>query len=152
MALKKGWEQRKIRENCLGWYFDRWYIKSPAGNFYHLFRQSNERSSLTNARIYLEQDMTESYDPSKKRQIEPIPMGEMIPNYGFKDWDWNRILQELYTIETNGTYSETLSHDIATHLGRNNTYPKTLSDEIKNYPECKELFSQDKKSITINTY
>lgn len=134
MALKKGWNQRKVRENWLGWYFDRWYIKSPAGNFYQLFRQSADRSSITSARIWLSQDMTSSYDPKKEDKIEPIPMGEMVPNYGFKDWDWNRILQELYTIEASGNYS------------------KTLSDSIENYPECKELFSQNRKSVTINTY
>ena len=134
MALKKGWNQRKVRENALGWYFDRWYIKSPAGNFYQLFRQSDERSSLTSARIWLSQDMTSSYDPKKEDKIEPIPMGEMVPNYGFKDWDLNRILKEIYRLEEDGNYS------------------KQLSADIENYPECKALYSQDKKSVTICTY
>lgn len=134
MALKKGWEQRRIHENCMGWHFDRWYIKSPAGNFYELFRNNAQGSHITYSTIYLVQDKTKSYDVNKEDKIPPIAMGEHIPNWGWERWKWNRILQEIYKIEESGTYS------------------KTLSDSIENYPECKMLFSSPAKSQRIMAY
>lgn len=135
MALKKGWEQRKIRENCMGWHFDRWYLKSPAGNFYELFRSEEFGSQyITSATIYLEQDTAHVLDHKVERQIEPMAMKQYINGYGWKRLTWNEVLKKIYEIEDSGTYS------------------KALSDAIENYPECKQLYALPETSFKINTY
>lgn len=133
--MKKGWQSKRIRENCMGWYFDRWYIKSPAGNFYELFRSEEFGSQyITSATIYLEQDATHVRDHKVKRQIEPIAMKKYIDGYGWERLTWNEVLQEIYKLEDSGTYS------------------KALSDAIENYPECKYLYSIPETSVKCNTY
>lgn len=149
MGLRKGWEQRKIHENLMsGWYFDRWYLKSPSGNFYRLGRSDTSRQGLTHRTISLIQDMQKLYEVyglSTKpvtNYIEPRKLGEYTTytarngkSYDvWERWDWNRVLQEIYKIEESGTYS------------------KQLSDDIENFPECKNLFASPKKSQRVMTY
>lgn len=133
--MKKGWTSKRIRENCMGWYFDRWYIKSPAGNFYELFRSEEFGSKyITNATIYLEQDTAHVLDHKVERQVKPIAMKKYIDGWGWERMTWNEVLQEIYAIEARGTY------------------PKALSDAIENYPECKQLYALPETSFKIDTF
>ncbi len=36
--MRKGWTQKKIKENAWGLKFERWYLIAPSGNKYYLYR------------------------------------------------------------------------------------------------------------------
>ena len=138
--MKKGWTSKHIKERFWGKQYDRWYIKSPSGNFYFLHR-CHEGKHPSCAILYLAQDMTDMYDAKKELKKKPIPMLVQTSD-GLDKLKLNSALQEIYKIEETGTYSKEL-RDVSTFYGIDvdERYPKELSDSIENHPECKKLYA-----------
>ena len=90
--MRKGWEQRKVHENAWGYHFTRWYIKSPSGNFYHIYRGYVWKT------VYMVMDVNDC----KKS----IPLGKT----------WREAMQKVYEMEDSGNYSKQLSNDIQNKL------------------------------------
>lgn len=105
--MRKGWEQRKVNENCMGCKFTRWYIKSPNGNFYHIYRGYVWKT------IYMAMDINDCE--------KSIPIGNT----------YNEAIKKVYEMESNGTYSKQLSKDV-----QNNKECKRLftsNNKVKSY-------------------
>lgn len=135
--MKKGWISKHVIERFWGKRYDRWYIKSPSGNFYHLHR-CHEGKHPSCATIYLAQAMVDNINGC----AHPIPMIEFKPNEPWERWNLNRIFKALYEIEETGSYPKELDGAIKYYkIKTDGTYPKALSDAIENYPECKALFA-----------
>lgn len=117
--MKKGWISKKIHENCMGMHFTRWYIKSPAGNFYQLYRSCYGDS------LFLTQDVNDCDKALRMNQIvDPSKLNE----YGI--CTFQGAISKIYEIEESGAYD------------------KKLSDDILNSEECQMLFSSPQRSIS----
>lgn len=96
MLLRKGWTSKCVRENCMGMHFTRWYIKSPNGNFYKLYRGAYGPS------LFLTQDINDCHKALRMNSLMEYP----------EICSFQRAIQEIYKIEESGTYSKSLSDDI----------------------------------------
>lgn len=86
--MKQGWISKKVYENACGLYSTRWYIKSPSGNFYKIYRGHYFDV------IYMTKDI--------KDNNKSICIGKT----------WSEAIQKIYEIEEKGTYSKQLSNEI----------------------------------------
>jgi hypothetical protein len=121
--MKKGWISKKVHENWMGLHFTRWYIKSPSGNFYELYRGAYGPS------LFLTRDVNDSH---KSLRMNSILSEDERKTMGI--CTFNRALQEIYKIEASGKY------------------PKSLSNDVENDKECKELYASSKSSHSYYSY
>ena len=104
-------------------HFTRWYIKSPSGNFYELYR------GAYGPQLFLTQDAN---DCDKALRMNLVANPAKFDIYG--NCTFNGALEKIYEIEASGTY------------------PKVLSDAIENSRECKAMYSCDKKSYAYQSW
>ena len=127
--MKKGWISKKVKESCYGWAFERRYIKSPAGNYYEIFRNSDEgMRCLSSQDFYLIQDMRKTY------KVHGLGVATYSGQKPKRVGTLKEAVQTIYELEASGTY------------------PKALSNDIENYRECKWLFSIDESEARVMSY
>ena len=85
--MKKGWISKKFQERCFESTSTKWYIKSPQGNYYLIFRGAFFKHIF----LYMGEE-SESILLSTK---------------------WKDAIKILYDIEDNGTYDKTLSLQVS---------------------------------------
>ena len=93
--MKKGWDIRSVNECCMGSHFFRWYIKSPSGNFYEMYR------GIEFPRLYLRQGVG---DYNKSLALKAAD-GSFIKKF-------TEGVKYIYELESSKTYDSTLSSDI----------------------------------------
>lgn len=93
--LKKNWSAKCIKENCMGAHFTRWYIKSPSGNYYNVYRGSHFD------RLYLTLDVN---DCRKSISIKD-------DHGNFVD-DFRKAMEYIYALEASNAYDRHISDAI----------------------------------------
>lgn len=101
--MKKNWQSKKVAENCWGLKFTRWYIISPSGNKYFLWR-SCYFPTLYVATTYnaLTADDKNKVNEDEIKHIYYQPDDPVEENIS----QFKRALNFIYNIEEKGGFTE----------------------------------------------
>lgn len=121
--MKKGWTQKKIRENAWGLIFERWYLIAPTGNKYHFYRGCYFDAIFvpTTYDALSVRDKSEwirKYDPNLTKLRRIMRSGKTRPHY-YTDLndkvhsyeqnihdEYQQALQFIYDVEAKGGFAE----------------------------------------------
>ena len=114
--MRKGWKQKKIRENAWGLYFTRWYFIAPSGNKYFFYRSCHFNDVLvpTTYGAYVDphgKDETQlkrfRESGNKTRHVTVKWFDGTVREYDdVIDDSYDQAIQFIYQVEENGGFEE----------------------------------------------
>lgn len=132
--MRKGWTQKKIKENAWGLKFVRWYLTAPSGNKYFFYKGAYF------PRIYVPTtyDALAAKDKSEWcRKNDPTHelLRAFFASEKFKHDEYQQVLKFIYDIESKGGFSD----------------QKRMNAWLDNCKEMQNLYQQEANSLSYNS-
>lgn len=146
--MRKGWQQRRIKENAWGLHFDRWYLIAPSGNKYHFYRSCYFPTIFVPTTYHA----VSTNDKDKLDDTELIAFrsatGKKVKHHQYLSFDGNlceyndviddrydQALQFIYETEEKGGFAE----------------QNKINSYLDNNKEMNYLFSKPKPIVKYNS-